>query len=208
MWENIALTSMHLSECWRTAFHEAGHSDVALYIDPLYATKARIYWRGGLWFGDSQIATSKMDDIQKTAVALAGLFAEARAAAEAKVQRTSSLDKNRCIAGGKRLMNELDRVIGVALENRVQGISSRMPIQDAPGELIDVLSVLSLEDIEYIPDTVLDAPETLRKAANLALRVINDNSEWASVRAIAEIIVKREPEWVEDLAAVRVRSSA
>jgi hypothetical protein len=171
-------------------------------MDPLFAIGARIYWKGGLWFGDARIATSKMSDVQKAAVALGGLFAEARAAAENTARHSESLDENRHVESGKRLTDEVDRVVGVALETRVRSIMSQVPIAGAPGEAISQVSSLSLEDIQYIPDSILDDAKSLRDAIKMAL-VINDNDEWAFIQTFTDTLVAREPDWVEDLPNLR-----
>ena len=89
------MATPRLSDCWRTAYHESGHCASALNVDPLSATKLRIYREQGLWQGTANIATAGMDDFQVAAIALSGLLAEARAVAEARAKRRGSLDQNR-----------------------------------------------------------------------------------------------------------------
>jgi ATP-dependent Zn protease len=98
----------------RTAYHEAGHAAVANQIKTACVANTRIVEVAGVWSGETNISAglfAELTPVQKTAIAIAGLLAEARAVAVAG-------EETRRIHQGAVLTEELGRVLGIAAEGR------------------------------------------------------------------------------------------
>jgi len=184
---------MNLQE--RTAYHEAGHARIAYEINFASVGPVKIFEGENGWEGDATINQEGMTAIQRAAIAIAGLLAEARAAAMQN-------DQTRRIQPGEQLTAELGRVIGIAVENRLAAVPANIPTTVPPAGVAPVPATLSLEDMEYIPDEVADDDEAIAAAAKIACDVINHQTEWASVRKVAELLIELQPEPIDDFVGV------
>lgn len=178
----------------RTAFHEAGHARIAHHINPSSVHRVRIHQEGGDWEGETNVNQVDMTDVQRTAIAIAGFLAEARAVA---VRDNPARQIN---VTPPLLLDELHRIIGIAIANRLDRVPGNASTILSPAGINPYPSILTLEDIEFIPDSALDDDETLPAAITLACNLINNGTEWPTIIAIAERLMEIQPEPIDDLA--------
>lgn len=172
-----------------TAYHEAGHARVAEDVHSGCVTAVRIYDEHGAPQGDTAIVPAiydAFDDVQRAAIALAGMLTEALAWS----RRT---DPAASIVSGPGLKEEILRVIGVIEQSGLLEDKVKVPTSFLPGVPQMRLGKLTAKDIESISDAVREDDKLMTKAVRLALQTINIAGEWPSFRDTARELVRIKP---------------
>jgi len=184
-----------LSEKWISAYHEGGHCEMGRYLNEFSVERSRIFQnKEDEWEGDSRIDLAGRNDVERAAIALGGMLAEARI-------RTLSNKSILRVAVGDQLTTVVDKGVKSIKANNLSVDEVPIPMEFIAGWTQIQHANLTGSDIDKIPPAVQGDAAELAKALKLAADHINNFTEWAMVRQAAENIYAAAPKWATDVFA-------
>jgi hypothetical protein len=179
-----------LNEKWLSAYHEGGHCAMGRYLNAFSVEKAKIFEDAdGEWQGESRIDLTGRTDVERAAIALGGMLAEARV-------KTTAGESILRIAGGNELTTAVSKFIKSINRDGLAVDEVPIPMVFYAGAFQYQKANLTRSDTDGIPLGVQDNDIELAKALKLAADHINETTEWAMVRQAAERIYAGAPNWV------------
>jgi hypothetical protein len=186
-----------LTEKWVSAYHEGGHCEMGRFVSQFSVDRARIFEnQSGEWEGESKIELAERSDVERAAVALGGMLAEARIKTKCGVSILR-------IAVGEKLVAVVTRFINSIKENGLAVDEVPIPMEFIAGCIQTVHANFTRSDIDNIPPPVQRDETELARALKLAADHINLFTEWAMVRQAAENIYAGAPDWVNNVFDIR-----